>query len=276
MDDRTGAMGRERVRLDTPAGRASVVDTPRNPRVRDGRLGACVDRFAFLAGALLVGVLSPRPPPPPTGTKEGFTIKDPRITESSGLAASRQHPGVYWTHNDSDDGRLPVRRRQQDRRDRRHDHHDRRRHPAGRRGDLHRARQPALRRRHRRQPRRHLALRVDLPAARAEGAQGPDDPRHAVRGEVRGRRPRRRGDDGAPEDRAGLHRRQERGRRAPVRGARRSSPPPARTSSGPRARVDLWATDGAFSPTASSSPYAGTSAGSRTTGTAGRSSGRGG
>ncbi|SER02595.1 hypothetical protein SAMN04487983_1010145 [Streptomyces sp. yr375] len=35
---------------------------------------------------------------------KGFTIADPRITESSGLAASRLHPGVYWTHNDSDDG----------------------------------------------------------------------------------------------------------------------------------------------------------------------------
>jgi hypothetical protein len=34
----------------------------------------------------------------------GFTIKDPRITESSGLAASRLHPGVYWTHNDSGHG----------------------------------------------------------------------------------------------------------------------------------------------------------------------------
>ncbi|QXE36304.1 WD40 repeat domain-containing protein [Streptomyces sp. GMY02] len=33
-----------------------------------------------------------------------FTIKDPRIVESSGLAASRLHPGIYWTHNDSDDG----------------------------------------------------------------------------------------------------------------------------------------------------------------------------
>ncbi|MFJ3977937.1 WD40 repeat domain-containing protein [Streptomyces sp. NPDC090021] len=33
-----------------------------------------------------------------------FTISDPRITESSGLAASRIHPGVYWTHNDSEDG----------------------------------------------------------------------------------------------------------------------------------------------------------------------------
>ncbi|WP_410538115.1 hypothetical protein [Streptomyces sp. KL2] len=35
---------------------------------------------------------------------DGFTIEDERITESSGLAASRAHPGVYWTHNDSDDG----------------------------------------------------------------------------------------------------------------------------------------------------------------------------
>ncbi|CAL9480687.1 hypothetical protein [Streptomyces sp. enrichment culture] len=34
----------------------------------------------------------------------GFTIEDSRITESSGLAASHTHKGVYWTHNDSDDG----------------------------------------------------------------------------------------------------------------------------------------------------------------------------
>ncbi|MFE0702012.1 WD40 repeat domain-containing protein [Streptomyces sp. NPDC058872] len=31
-----------------------------------------------------------------------FTIQDSRITESSGLAASRAHPGIYWTHNDQD------------------------------------------------------------------------------------------------------------------------------------------------------------------------------
>jgi hypothetical protein len=36
----------------------------------------------------------------------GFTIKDPRIVESSGLAASRAHPGVYWTHNDQDEPRI--------------------------------------------------------------------------------------------------------------------------------------------------------------------------
>nr|WP_175412405.1 WD40 repeat domain-containing protein [Streptomyces sp. TRM64462] len=36
----------------------------------------------------------------------GFTLQDPRITESSGLAASRAHPGVYWTHNDQDEPRV--------------------------------------------------------------------------------------------------------------------------------------------------------------------------
>jgi len=30
-----------------------------------------------------------------------LTIRDPRISESSGLAASRRHPGVLYTHNDS-------------------------------------------------------------------------------------------------------------------------------------------------------------------------------
>ncbi|NEA54572.1 hypothetical protein G3I60_10505 [Streptomyces sp. SID13666] len=38
------------------------------------------------------------------GPAVAFTISDPRITESSGLAASHLHKGVYWTHNDSDDG----------------------------------------------------------------------------------------------------------------------------------------------------------------------------
>ncbi|GGW61163.1 WD40 repeat domain-containing protein [Streptomyces caelestis] len=58
--------------------------------------------FALLAAALLVGALAV--PASAADGDEEFTIKDPRITESSGLAASRQHPGIYWTHNDSDDG----------------------------------------------------------------------------------------------------------------------------------------------------------------------------
>ncbi|MGW5352067.1 hypothetical protein ACWERV_16360 [Streptomyces sp. NPDC004031] len=38
------------------------------------------------------------------GPTVAFTISDPRIAEASGLAASRLHPGIYWTHNDSGDG----------------------------------------------------------------------------------------------------------------------------------------------------------------------------
>lgn len=37
-----------------------------------------------------------------SGPDRDFVIEDPRITESSGLAASRAHPGIYWTHNDQD------------------------------------------------------------------------------------------------------------------------------------------------------------------------------
>ncbi len=38
------------------------------------------------------------------GPVVAFTLRDPRITESSGLAASRLHRDVYWTHDDSGDG----------------------------------------------------------------------------------------------------------------------------------------------------------------------------
>ncbi|GHD91442.1 WD40 repeat domain-containing protein [Streptomyces naganishii] len=65
--------------------------------------------LALLAGALLVGAFAaPATTASATaradsgvGGDGGFTIEDPRIKESSGLAASRLHPGVYWTHNDS-------------------------------------------------------------------------------------------------------------------------------------------------------------------------------
>ncbi|MEO3874510.1 hypothetical protein ABGB18_37450 [Nonomuraea sp. B12E4] len=35
------------------------------------------------------------------GTERLFTFKDPKITESSGLAVSPTHDGIYYTHNDS-------------------------------------------------------------------------------------------------------------------------------------------------------------------------------
>ncbi|MFJ8199922.1 WD40 repeat domain-containing protein [Streptomyces sp. NPDC096152] len=58
--------------------------------------------LALLAGVLLAGASAV--PASAADGDGGFTIRDPRIGESSGLAASRLHPGVYWTHNDSDDG----------------------------------------------------------------------------------------------------------------------------------------------------------------------------
>ncbi|MET9070757.1 WD40 repeat domain-containing protein [Streptomyces sp. NPDC004232] len=61
--------------------------------------------FAVLAPALLVGACALPASAAENGAGDrGFTLRDPRITESSGLAASRQHPGIYWTHNDSGDG----------------------------------------------------------------------------------------------------------------------------------------------------------------------------
>jgi hypothetical protein len=59
--------------------------------------------FSLLAGVLLAGALTVSAVPAASAADGdgGFTIKDPRIKESSGLAASRRHPGVYWTHNDS-------------------------------------------------------------------------------------------------------------------------------------------------------------------------------
>ncbi|MFD5748321.1 WD40 repeat domain-containing protein [Streptomyces sp. NPDC127033] len=61
-------------------------------------LGASVFASASVLGAATDAVADDGKP------DRSFTIKDERITESSGLAASRRHPGVYWTHNDSDDG----------------------------------------------------------------------------------------------------------------------------------------------------------------------------
>ncbi|MFF5759263.1 WD40 repeat domain-containing protein [Streptomyces longwoodensis] len=67
------------------------------------RLLAHVSVHVSALGVLLVGALAV--PAAAAGDGDGrFTVEDPRITESSGLAASRLHPGIYWTHNDSDDG----------------------------------------------------------------------------------------------------------------------------------------------------------------------------
>jgi hypothetical protein len=66
-------------------------------------------RAVLLWCALLLGVpasvlLAGGPAAADGGPHVVFSFHDSRITESSGLAASRLHKGVYWTHNDSDDG----------------------------------------------------------------------------------------------------------------------------------------------------------------------------
>ncbi|WP_369223430.1 WD40 repeat domain-containing protein [Streptomyces sp. R39] len=60
--------------------------------------------LTLLAGILLTGALAAAPASADPAGDKGFTITDPRIAESSGLAASHLHPGIYWTHNDSGDG----------------------------------------------------------------------------------------------------------------------------------------------------------------------------
>ncbi len=59
---------------------------------------------AVLLAALLVTCGGAAPPAAAASPHQEFTVSDPRITESSGLAASAAHPGIFWTHNDSDDG----------------------------------------------------------------------------------------------------------------------------------------------------------------------------
>ena len=57
---------------------------------------------ARLASALPLLLLASVPAP--VDAELLVTLADRRITESSGLAASRRLPGVLWTHNDSGDG----------------------------------------------------------------------------------------------------------------------------------------------------------------------------
>jgi hypothetical protein len=56
------------------------------------------------AGALLLGVAATASAQEVEGAEVAVRLEDPRIYESSGLALSRRHDAVLWTHNDSDDG----------------------------------------------------------------------------------------------------------------------------------------------------------------------------
>ncbi|MFE9450605.1 WD40 repeat domain-containing protein [Streptomyces sp. NPDC006739] len=72
----------------------------RSPALRAGVTGVLLMGALALPASASVSVAAASD----GGGAQSFTIKDPRIAESSGLAASHLHPGVYWTHNDSGDG----------------------------------------------------------------------------------------------------------------------------------------------------------------------------
>ena len=61
----------------------------------------CNDQFEVCEGIVCEGGIAPFLPPQQTGS-----ITSGAITEASGLAASRQNPGVLWTHNDSGGGNV--------------------------------------------------------------------------------------------------------------------------------------------------------------------------
>lgn len=62
---------------------------------------------AALSTSLLMSCGLARPPEPTLARSDEATVlvmDDPRITESSGLAASVVHPGIFYTHNDKGAG----------------------------------------------------------------------------------------------------------------------------------------------------------------------------
>jgi hypothetical protein len=59
---------------------------------------------AVLAAVVLLGLAMPAAGREVEGAGVAVRLEDPRILESSGLALSRRHRGVLWTHNDSGDG----------------------------------------------------------------------------------------------------------------------------------------------------------------------------
>lgn len=82
---------------------ANVAGRPR--RRRRGAGAGAAAALALAVTALAAGaLLAAGPQAVADDGPDDFVIEDSRITESSGLAASRAHKGVYWTHNDSEDG----------------------------------------------------------------------------------------------------------------------------------------------------------------------------
>jgi hypothetical protein len=64
-------------------------------------------RIAYLALPLLAALLAPArrcaAQLPALLLVDTAVLRAPRLNESSGVVASRRHPGIFWTHNDNDD-----------------------------------------------------------------------------------------------------------------------------------------------------------------------------
>jgi hypothetical protein len=58
----------------------------------------------FLVGVLVAPAAVSRRSDDGDGGADGFTIKDPGSPSPAGSPPPALHPGIYWTHNDSDDG----------------------------------------------------------------------------------------------------------------------------------------------------------------------------
>jgi hypothetical protein len=64
-------------------------------------MGARLVVVLVVLAAGLAGPARPSAAQPVEGAEVAVRLEDPRIVESSGLALSRRHPAVLWTHNDS-------------------------------------------------------------------------------------------------------------------------------------------------------------------------------
>ena len=84
----------------------------RRPSLRATTLACALALGLALAGCSSDGSPDATPAPPTTTATPGSyglpvrlgDIADEKVTESSGVVASRANPGRLWTHNDSDDG----------------------------------------------------------------------------------------------------------------------------------------------------------------------------
>lgn len=91
---RQGALNEENESVRSDQGAARRSRPPRHP----------VYPGAVAAALLILSCSSPRSEESLCGTPRRTGTLHADVAESSGLAASRRHPGVFWTHNDSGDG----------------------------------------------------------------------------------------------------------------------------------------------------------------------------